>query len=186
LLLPASTAADDRDGAQSCVVIESQVVGDKTMRKINLFLAVVSAVALGNMGTNAHAMTQSGMAGHGWPNHFDTCFGSSFATMVNNCGGTAGSSHLLIIPIQVPAPGWYFYAGARAGGNGSNGLTDCQAIAISSSGGGYSFSQIVSSNTSTASQYLNLGAIYVPSGGTAHYECHVAQGGGRVINVELG
>lgn len=70
---------------------------------------------------DASALTASGMSGHGWPHHFDTCFGSSWTMMVNNCSGSLGSTRLLIIPIQVPAPGGWYFNGARVGGNGVNG-----------------------------------------------------------------
>jgi hypothetical protein len=154
------------------------------MKITKVFLAVTAAAAIGGVSTTTQASVQSAMAGHGWPNHFDTCFGSSFALMANNCSGTVGSTHLLIVPVQVGAAGTYRVF-ARATGNGSNGATDCQAITVAGNANGFSFSQIVATNTSTTAQLLTLGSVSVPSGGTMHFECHLAQGGGRLINVEF-
>lgn len=157
------------------------------MKNTHLLMAVVAAVTLGAMSTTAPAETQSGMAGHGWPNHFDTCFGSSWAMMVNNCGGTVESTRGLVIPIQAPGPGPYHYVYARAGGNGSNGRTSCQALALAWHGGSYSgsFSAMVSTSFSAATQHLNLGTVYAFYDSTVHFECNLAQGGGRVVNVEF-
>jgi hypothetical protein len=154
------------------------------MNKLMMTVAAVGAMALGGA---AQADSVSGMAGHGWPNHFDSCFGSSFTTMINNCGGSVGSSRLLIIPTQIYPSlfGRLDNVIARAGGNGSNGVTTCTAIAINSAGGGFSFSANVATFTGTSSQQLNLGPVFLAAGGTLHYECTVAQGGGRVFNVEF-
>jgi hypothetical protein len=155
------------------------------MKKIaTMMLGILGAAALVGAPSVVYASEQSAMAGHGWPNHFDSCFTSSFALMANSCSGTVGSTHLLIVPAQVGPSGTYRVF-ARATGNGSNGATDCQALAIASNGGGFSFSQIVSTNASKAVQLLTLGSVSVPGGGTLHFECHVAQGGGQVINVEF-
>jgi hypothetical protein len=153
------------------------------MKISKVVLPVLAAVAIGGVPTTSFAgASQSAMAGHGWPNHFDTCFGSSFATMTNNCTGTVGSSHLLIIPLIVDPP-VTLSLWAHAAGNGSNGMTDCQGIGVNPADGGVSFSQILSTNTSRTAQTLFLGSVSVPGGGTLHYECHLAQGGGQVINV---
>ncbi len=153
------------------------------MKFTNFVLPVLAAVAIGGMPATTFAgAAQPAMSGHGWPNQFDTCFGSSFATMINNCSGTVGSSHLLIIPTIVDPSGTYSLW-AHATGNGSNGMTDCQGIGVDPNDSGVSFSQILSTNTSRTSQTLWLGSVTVPGGGTLHFECHLAQGGGSVINV---
>jgi hypothetical protein len=152
------------------------------MKISTMMFPVLAAVAIGGMPATSFAgAAQAGMSGHGWPNHFDTCFTSSWAAMTNRCSGTVGSSHLLIIPTIVDPPNT-FTVWANATGNGSNGMTDCQAIGATITNGG-TFSQIVSSNTSTTPQQLSLGTVVVFGHGTMHYECHVAQGGGTVINV---
>jgi len=153
------------------------------MTKITTALfATLATVAISGAPMRADAEVQPGMAGHGWPNHFDTCFTSSFALMRNSCAGTVGSTHLLIVPIATNA-GTY-HPVARATGNGSNGGTDCQGIATNSSGGGVSFTQVVATTSSSAVQQLSLGTVVVPSGGVLHFECHLAQGGGQLINIE--
>jgi hypothetical protein len=156
------------------------------MEVTNLLFTVVFAIAIGGASQEARSDTQSAMAGHGWPNHFDTCFGSSWAMMVNYCSGITGSTRLLVIPVQVPAStSTTYYAYARAGGNGTDGYTDCQAFAITGAGAGYDFSQKVPTGTSSAAQTLYLGPITTSTSGTLHFECHVAESGGRVVNVEI-
>jgi hypothetical protein len=151
----------------------------------NALLAVCATGTISGVATTAYSANQAGMSGHGWPNHFDGCFGSSFATMFNNCADTVGAQRLLIIPAQIFKKDFSFtYAvSANAGGNGSNGMTNCQAISIATNGNGASFSQIVSTNTSAASQFLNLGSVNVQPSFTLHFECRIAQGGGRVTSV---
>jgi hypothetical protein len=150
-----------------------------------MLVGAVCAAALGGIPADGHAQTVAAMAGHGWPNHFDGCFGSSFATMFNNCGDTVGAQRLLIVPTQAYTYGWYNNVYARAGGNGSNGQTNCQAMGIFPDGSGASFSTIVSTSFSSAIQLLPLGSVWVPTSGTLHFECRLAQGGGRVVNVEI-
>jgi hypothetical protein len=55
---------------------------------------------------------------------------------------------------------------------------------VTSSGNGFSFTQIVSTSASSAVQQLSLGTVVVPNGGSLHFECHLAQGGGELINIE--
>lgn len=156
------------------------------MRTMKLLMTVVCASAIGSASIEAHSATQSAMAGHGWPNHFDTCFGSAFARMINNCTGTIGSTRLLIVPVQVNATAsTSFRTYARASGNGTDGFTTCQAFSIADNGSGYAFSQRVSTSNSSAMQLLNLGVVSFMAGGTLHFECNVAEGGGRVNNVEF-
>jgi len=151
--------------------------------KINKFLlAVIGAVALGGISTPAHSDTQPAMAGHGFPNHFDTCFGSGFAMMTNNCAGSVGSTRLLIIPF-LPTSKFSYTVSAYASGNGSDGQTTCQAITVAPSNSSVDFSTIVSSSTSTAMQFLNLGTVAASIPGTLHFECRVAEGGGRVTDL---
>ena len=155
------------------------------MRFTKLVLAVTCALAFGS--ASSEADTVSAMSGHGWPNHFDSCFGSSWALMQNNCSGSVGSQRLLIIPAQAAYWG-YNSVIAKAAGNGSNGMTNCQGISAwtgSDGQSGISFTSIVSTNMATAPQWLNLGAITVWPGGTMHFECFVAQGGGRVFSVDF-
>jgi hypothetical protein len=152
------------------------------MKITNVLAATLATVAICGTPMIATAEVQPAMAGHGWPNHFDTCFTSSFALMRNSCAGTVGSSHLLIVPTATDS-GTYSPV-ARATGNGSNGATDCQGIAVTSSGNGFSFTQIVSTSASSAVQQLSLGTVVVPNGGSLHFECHLAQGGGELINIE--
>jgi len=153
------------------------------MKITKVVLPILAAVAIGGTPTTTFAgATQPAMSGHGWPDHFDKCFGSGFATMTNNCSDTVGNSRLLIVPTIVDPSGTYL-TWVHAAGNGSNGMTNCQAIGVTANNIGVSFSQILSTNTSKASQTLVLGWVTVPGGGTLHYECHVAQGGGSVINV---
>jgi hypothetical protein len=154
------------------------------MKLTKLFLAIACVVAIGSATRLAYSHTQSAMAGHGWPTHNDTCFASSFAQMQNNCVGSVGTQRLLIVPAQVSASGTNFVS-ARASGNGSDGVTRCQAIAIDVANGGVSFSSNPSTSTSSTSQLLALGSVSVPVAGTMHFECNVAEGGGRVINVEF-
>lgn len=149
-----------------------------------LLLLGFCVAAIGGGSKQAHSDVQPAMAGHGWPNHFDTCFSSSWAMMVNNCAATPGDTRLLVIPYQTTSSATYA-ASAMAGGNGSDGKTTCQAIAITSAGTSYGFSSRVQTSTSTAIQPLSLGSISVNSGGTIHFECDVAEGGGRVVNVRL-
>jgi hypothetical protein len=153
------------------------------MQKLtNVLFATLATIAIGGTPISAYAEVQPAMAGHGWPNHFDTCFTSSFALMRNACSGTVGSTRLLIVPTATDA-GTY-HPVARATGNGSNGATDCQGIAVNSAGNGVSFTQIVATSASSAVQQLSLGTVVVPSGGSLHFECHLAQGGGQLINIE--
>jgi len=154
------------------------------------FLVAAAIIGMGSLGGGAAAQTQSAMAGHGWPNAFDTCFGSSFAMVMNNC---ADSDHLLIVPIQVPASANY-QASARASGSVAYTKTSCQAIAIGPNNNGFSFSLLGTTNVGLTPQTLTLGVIGVPVHGTAHFECTLGAwvsdlsgggSGGRLINVEL-
>ena len=154
------------------------------MKLTKLFLAIACVVAIGGATRLAHSHTQSAMAGHGWPTHNDTCFASSFAQMQNNCVAAFGVQRLLIVPAQISASGTNFVT-ARASGNGSDGATKCQAIAIDVANGGVSFSGNPTTSFSSASQFLNLGSVAAPVAGTVHFECFVAEGGGRLINVEF-
>jgi hypothetical protein len=151
-----------------------------------VLMGMVCAAALAGIASDGQAQTVAGMAGHGWPDHFDGCFGSSWSRMVNNCGGSVGSQRLLIVPTQAYWYGWYNNVFARAAGNGSNGMTTCQALGIAADGSfGGAFSQNVSTNFSSSIQTLSLGSVFVPTSGTLHFECFVAQGGGQVVNVEF-
>jgi len=155
------------------------------MRIWTLVVAMACAVALG--GSVSEADTVAAMQGHGWPNHFDSCFGSSWALMRNNCGGPAGSQRLLIIPTQARYWG-YNSIYARASGNGVDTGTNCQGISTytySTGQGAVSFTQIVSTSTSASPEVLNLGPITVYPAGTMHFECKVAQGGGQVFNIDF-
>ena len=154
------------------------------MKNLHLGSVALCISLIGGLSPEAHSDVQPAMAGHSWPNHFDTCFSSSWATMVNNCAGTLGSTRLLIIPVQTPA-GAMYNTFARAGGNGMSGKTTCQAISITSAGTAYSFSNRLQTTTSTAMQALPLGSISVPSDGVLQFECDVAEGGGRVFNVRF-
>jgi hypothetical protein len=153
-----------------------------TLKK--LMISVASIVALGASGPLAYSQTQSAMAGHGWPTHNDTCFASSFAQMTNTCVAGVGVQRLLIIPAQISHSGATTVS-ARASGNGSDGSSKCQAIGIDVANGGVSFSAIVSTTNSSASQNLAMGSVSPPVGGTMHFECFVAEGGGRVININF-
>ena len=155
------------------------------MRILTLVMACVCAVAVGSAPSEAD--TVPAMQGHGWPNHFDGCFGSSWALMRNNCSGSVGSQRLLIIPTQARYWG-YNSVIARAAGNGSNGMTNCQGIStyvFSNDQGAVSFTQIVSTSVASSPQVLNLGPITVYPAGAMHFECFVAQGGGTVYNVDF-
>ena len=130
--------------------------------------------------------TQSAMAGHGWPIHDDTCFASGFAQMQNNCAAAVGVRRLLIIPMQVRqiAP----TIRVRASGNGSDGTTACQAISVNVANTSFSATSILTTTTSSTVQTLSFGNLGVQNAsgeilGTVHFECSVAEGGGRVINV---
>jgi len=153
------------------------------MRHAILAAVLTCVVALSGKAREAEADTLPGMAGHGWPNHFDTCFGSSWAMMQNNCGVT----RLLIIPVQARYWG-YGSVLARAAGNGAGGMTNCQGISTWASASGQiadSFTQIVSTSTSQTTQVLSLGGLSVFPGGVAHFECFVAPTGGRVFAVDF-
>lgn len=152
------------------------------MRIWTLAVAFACAVAAGT--SLSEAETVPAMQGHGWPNHFDSCFGSSWSLMRNNCAGSVGSQRLLIIPAQVHEWG-YDTVLTRASGNGSNGMTNCQGIStyvFSTGQGAVSFTRIASTNMSASPQVLTLGHIDVYPAGAMHFECFVAQGGGTVFN----
>jgi hypothetical protein len=151
------------------------------MRIATMALALAGALALG--GGDTKADTLPGMAGHGWPNHFDTCFGSSWQSMQNNCGVT----RLLIIPAQGVRPG-YSSVLVRASGNGASGMTNCQGISTFAGGGGVfadDFTQIVSTNTASTFQVLNLGNLLMFPASVIHFECFVAPSGGRVATIDF-
>lgn len=156
-------------------------------RNVPCFLAAAAATLIG-VSSGVRADTQPAMAGHGWPNPIDPCLATSWAQVINTCA----ANHLLIIPMQVRAPGTY-QAFARAAGRGYQNATNCQALAISSRATGWSFSSLVSSSVSADPQLLSLGYISVPAGGTVHFECQLgtnewfpgSSGQTRVINVEL-
>jgi hypothetical protein len=148
-----------------------------------LLLAAIGVVALGGISTPAQSDTQPAMAGHPWPDRLSTCFTSGFAMMTNTCTGSVGNTHLLVIPFQAfPKVGAYVVS-AYAGGNGSDGMTNCEAITVAPSNSSVDFSAIVSSSTSTALQFLNLGTVAPSIPGTLHFECRVAEGGGRVTDL---
>lgn len=153
------------------------------MKIKKLLLAAIGAVALGGVSTPARSDTQPAMAGHSWPNHFDTCFSSGFAMMTNTCAGTVGSTRLLIIPFKTAFKLTPYAVTAYAGGNGSDGGTSCQAISVATNNSGIDFSEIVSTSTLSTVQLLDLGSIVVPIVGTLHFECRVAEGGGRVTDL---
>src|ERR1041385_237893 len=90
-----------------------------------VLMGLTCATALAGLPADGQAQTVPAMAGHGWPNHFDGCFGSSWARMVNNCSDTVGAQRLLIVPAQAYGYGWYNNTYARAAGNGSDGMTNC-------------------------------------------------------------
>jgi hypothetical protein len=154
------------------------------MKIKNLLLAMIGAAALGGISTSAHSDTQSAMAGHSWPNHFDTCFASAFATMTNTCAGAAGGTRLLIIPMQAFTKVLPYNVSAYAGGNGAaggnDGFTTCEAITVGTNNSSVDFSANVSSSTSNTLQLLGLGTVVSGIPGTLHFECRVAEGGGRV------
>src|SRR5262245_24195283 len=102
--------------------------------KLHVILAAALALALGGISNEARSWTAPAMAGHGWPNHFDTCFSSSWQLMQNNCPGVPGTQRLLIIPAQAEYPG-YNYVWATAAGNGFNTGTMCSGMAIDVFGG---------------------------------------------------
>ena len=154
-------------------------------------MLMVAMLGTGALATGAQAHTQSAMAGHGWPNHFDTCFGTSFAMVVNNC--STGGPRLFIVPIQVPGSANY-QASVRASGAPAYNKTSCQAMAIGPSNEGWSFSALRTTNVGLTPQTLSLGPIGVPPQGTAHFECRLGEwisdlngggSGGRLISVEL-
>lgn len=157
------------------------------MKMSGMLMAAILGV--GAAGVAAQADTQSAMAGHGWPNHFDTCFGSSFAMIVNNCT----SQKLFIVPIQA-TPNSLYFAHARASGAVAYNKTSCQAMTIGPNNTGWVFTSVKHTNVGLTPETLALGALQVPAQGTAHFECWLAgwvsdlQGGGsggRLINVEL-
>jgi hypothetical protein len=146
-------------------------------------LAVALTCGLALSAGSSKADTVPAMAGHGWPNHFDGCFGSSWQMMQNNCGVT----RLLIIPAQGRYWG-YNSVLARAAGNGAGGMTNCQGITTFAGSTGQfadSFTQIVSTNTTATTQVLNLGSLPMFPAGVMHYECFVAPNGGRVFSVDF-
>jgi hypothetical protein len=146
-----------------------------------ILMGAVCVAALGAIPEDGSAQTLPAMAGHSWPNRSDGCFGSSWARMVNNCSST----DLLIVPTQAYAYGWYNNVYARATGS-SSGQTNCQALSFYSDGSPtWAWSQVVSTNFSSAVQTLSLGSVWVPTSGTLHFECFVAPNGGQVINVEF-
>src|SRR5262245_11254256 len=118
------------------------------MRFATLALVLASALALG--GGDGKADTVAAMQGHGWPNHFNGCFGSSWMVMANNCSTT----QLLIVPTQARYWGYnYIYVGAMGnGGSGSTAMTNCQGISsyFGSEMWGIDFTPIVSSSTATS------------------------------------
>ena len=166
----------------------------RPMRVSVLAIVFSCSVVFGILAKRAHAdfwglpseiKTIAAMQGHGWPNHFDSCFGSSWGLMKNNCGGPVGSQRLLIIPMEANGAK-YTSIWVRASGNGSNGMTNCQGISPFVYPDGQraiGFTQIVSTNVSSSVQYLNLGSIDTLFHATFHFECFVAQGGGTVFNI---
>src|SRR5678816_1535456 len=143
------------------------------MRLATLILVLAGALAFG--GGDGQADTISAIQGHGWPNHFDGCFGSSWQIMVNNCSTT----RLLVIPAQGQRPG-YNSVLVSASGNGSSGstaMTNCQGISsfVSSSGMfADDFTPIVSTSASSTFQGLNLGNLLLFPGSVMHFECFLA------------
>lgn len=155
------------------------------MRILTLAMAFSCSVVFGTLVSQAD--TVPAMQGHGWPNRFDSCFGSSWALMRNNCSGTVGSQRLLIIPTQSD---WqtYDFVWAAASGNGSNGMTNCQGIVTNMTTSGQTaiaFTQRVSTSTSSSLQWLNLGKLNAFPYTPLHFECFVAQGGGTVYSVSF-
>lgn len=164
------------------------------MRVSTLAITFWCSIAFGIWARRADALfeipiptTIPAMQGHGWPNHFDSCFGSSWALMRNNCGGSVGSQRLLIIPTQSYGAK-YDSIWVRASGNGSNGMTNCQGISATVRGDGQramGFTQIVSTNVSSSLQWLDLGSFQTYFEDTLHFECFVAQGGGTVYTISM-
>ena len=157
--------------------------------KIRFLLALACSMALAGAARDARSEIQPAMAGHGWPNHADGCFGSSWAMMVNGCGPEHGTHRLLVIPVQTHAVGWYYTVIARAAGNGFSAGTQCQAIQVQGANNPtqilYNFTALVSTNTSSNLHTLQLGSMWVQYTSTVHFECSVAHSGGRVQNVEM-
>jgi hypothetical protein len=143
-----------------------------------LFCAMV-ALASGSLPAYAASATAA-ISGHGWPTHNDTCFGSSYAMMTNNCAAAAGVTRLLIIPAQ--HDGGLVRVTAYASGNGSNTATNCQALFVNEINTPLAGS-VVSSTTSSTIQALDLGTFNTTITRALHVECNVAQGGGRVVSV---
>ena len=154
------------------------------MRLATLALVVAGALALG--GGNGKADTVSAIQGHGWPNHFDGCFGSSWQIMQNNCSMT----RLLIIPAQGRYWGYsqIWVAASGNGGSGSTAMTNCQGISSSVSSSGMfadDFTPIVSTGTASSFTGLNLGNLFLWPGSVMHFECFVAGFGGRVASFDF-
>jgi hypothetical protein len=157
--------------------------------KLKVLVALACSIALAGVGRDARSEIQPAMAGHGWPNHADGCFGSSWALMRNNCGPEQGLQRGLVIPMQIHAVGWYYTVIARAAGNGFNAGTQCQAIQVQGANNPtqilYNFTSLVSTNTTSNLHNLALGSMWVQYTSTVHFECNVAHSGGRVQNVEM-
>jgi hypothetical protein len=149
----------------------------------NALVMAACLIAAGLSSGPANALQMPAMVGHGWPTHNDTCFGSGFAMMTNNCAAAAGTQRLLIIPMQVPQGS--FNAFVFASGNGTNTVTKCQGLSINEQNVGVQFTAVQSTTTSSNIVPLGLGTVGVGGLATFHVECSVAQGGGRVVNVVL-
>lgn len=154
------------------------------MKNLHLGSMFLCVSLIGGVLPEAHSEVVPALAGRSWPNHYDTCFSSSWSTMVNNCADTVGGTRRLVIPIQIGGGSTYSIT-AYAGGNGTDGMTTCQAMSFTNAGTFYDFTYRVQTSASTTIHELPLGAIDVPSRGTLHFECDVAEGGGRVLSVRF-
>ena len=113
--------------------------------------------------------TLPGTAGHAWVSSDESCFGSSWSSMVNNCSGSARKR---IIPIQSTANGSVTF---KASGpfSGSVCLNDavCRAVVTDNNNGFINQTSAVA-----ACGLTTLGTLTVASTSVVHYDCDFASG----------
>jgi hypothetical protein len=126
--------------------------------------------------------TLPAMAGHSWPDGFDTCFRSANAEMKNICPGPARK---LIIPAEETKGGVFQGLVVNAAGDpGCGGVATCTALVVDTSNTIVSMSQIVQTTTSSNVQQLFLLNVLVPVAATIQFECDVGCNA-RVVNADF-
>jgi hypothetical protein len=156
---------------------------ERVMKNMNMVMVAAACAALA--GGVGYAQTVPGAAGAG-----DSCFVTANfpgapPTKSNMCFEGFGVTRRLVIPTQAYGYGWYNQVVARAASNGNGTLTTCRGIGTNANGSLASLSQNVSTDFTTNITTMFLGSVFVPTSGTLHVECAVAQGGGRVLSVEI-